>query len=83
MTTKNDFEQFKPNDIYDVVPKALFMEDGIKDHDEYLRSLNYYEWYYAIAQFYKPKSYFEIGVRFGYSMGVMITAAPSIEKVLG
>jgi len=82
MLKLESFESLKPNDVFDVVTRELFVEVGT-EHDEYLRSLNCYEWYYAISKYYQPKSYFEIGVRLGYSMGTVITASDVIDHVLG
>jgi len=72
----------KPANILDVVNQKLFIELNTA-HDEYIKCCNYYEWYYSIAKRVNPKSYFEIGVRLGYSMGVVISASPNMEYVEG
>lgn len=79
---KNEILNLKPESILDVMPQEFFFELGT-EHDEYLKSNNYYEFYYAISKFYKPKKILEIGVRYGYSLGVMIKGSGLVEKVVG
>lgn len=74
--------KLKPQSIYEIISKDFFFELDT-NHDEYLKSGNYYEHYYAISKFYQPSSILEIGVRFGYSLGTMIKASDKIEKVTG
>jgi hypothetical protein len=81
-TVKEDILTLKPDSIYEVVPEQFFFELNTH-HDEYLKSGNYYEHYYAISKFYQPSSILEIGVRFGYSLGTMIKASEKIKKVIG
>lgn len=72
----------KPDSIFDVVPSEFFLELG-STHDEYLKSNNYYEYYYAISKHYQPEKILEIGVRYGYSLGVMINGSNVVKKVVG
>lgn len=80
---KNEILNLKPESIYDVVPQEFFFELGSEQHDDYLKCNNYYEFYYAISKFYKPKKILEIGVRYGYSLGSMIKGSGMVEKVVG
>lgn len=70
----------KPSSIFDVVDNRLFLEVGTA-HDQYLKCGNYYEVYYAIAKHYQPKSILEIGVRYGYSLGVMASACDPLQAI--
>jgi predicted O-methyltransferase YrrM len=79
---KNLILELKPKSIFDVVKPEFFLELGTT-HDEYLKSNNYYEYYYAISKHYQPKKILEIGVRYGYSLGVMVSGSNNIEKVVG
>ena len=75
--------KLKPNSIFDIITESFFFELGTP-HDEYLKCGNYYEFYYAIAKYYAPKSILEIGVRYGYSLASMMCGgASSIKKVVG
>jgi hypothetical protein len=72
-----------PNSILDKIDRDFFIEIDEEEHQSYIKSGNYYENYYALSSYYQPKSILEIGVRYGYSLGTMISASKSIEKVTG
>lgn len=46
-----------------------------------LHSNNCYEWSWSIGEFFKPKKYCEIGVRYGYSLFSIIRGSSNIEEV--
>ena len=73
----------KVGSIFEKIDSGFFFERDIPQHAEYIRSGNYYEWYYAFGAYYKPKTILEIGVRFGYSLLSMIVGSPSVEYVRG
>jgi hypothetical protein len=54
----------KPNSIHDIIPSEFFTR---YDSYDYVWSGNCFEWYYAISKVIQPKSFMEIGVRFGFS----------------
>lgn len=72
-----------PSSILDKVDSKFFIEIDQEKHQSYIKSGNYYENYYALSSYYQPKSILEIGVRYGYSLGSMISASNVIEKVTG
>ena len=72
-----------PSSILDKVDNQFFIEIDQEQHKSYIKSGNYYENYYALSSYYQPKSILEIGVRYGYSLGSMISASNAIEKVTG
>lgn len=72
-----------PSSILDKVDNQFFIEIDQEQHKSYIKSGNYYENYYALSSYYQPKSILEIGVRYGYSLGSMISASNVIEKVTG
>lgn len=66
--------------ILDLIPVEIFVHDiGKPEHDEYIKSGNYYEHYYELSKKYQPKSILEIGVRYGYSLCSMV--AGSIDTI--
>jgi predicted O-methyltransferase YrrM len=73
----------KPMRIQFVVPSEVFESDMPNlDMRDQLRSRCTFETYYALGQFYKPKSIFEIGTRLGYSLISMVTGSGQVEKLL-
>ena len=72
-----------PQSILDKIDSNFFIEIDEKQHQSYIKSGNYYENYYALSSYYQPKSILEIGVRYGYSLGSMISASKVIEKITG
>jgi predicted O-methyltransferase YrrM len=72
-----------PSSILDKIDNQFFIEIDQEQHRSYIKSGNYYENYYALSSYYQPKSILEIGVRYGYSLGSMISASNVIEKVTG
>jgi predicted O-methyltransferase YrrM len=71
-----------PHSILDVVPGEVFVELGT-GADEYIKSGNCFEPFYAIAQHFQPRSILEIGVRYGYSLCSMICASDKLEYAEG
>jgi predicted O-methyltransferase YrrM len=80
---KEQILKLMPNSILDKVNNDFFIEIDNSDHASYIKAGNYYENYYALSNYYQPKSILEIGVRYGYSLGAMIAGSDSIEKVTG
>ncbi len=77
-----NIDEYKVNSIFEVIPKSWFLKQTFKE--EYLESGNCYEVYYALGNYYKPKTILEIGVLFGYSAGALILGAKdSIERFDG
>lgn len=71
---------FKPKSIHDLIPSEFFTN---YDSYDYIFSGNYYEWYWALGKVLKPKTFLEIGVRFGFSFLSTIESSPCIESALG
>jgi len=71
--------------ILDLVPVEIFVNDiGKPEHDEYIKSGNYYEHYYELSKKYQPKSILEIGVRYGYSLCSMFAGSrDTVEYIEG
>lgn len=80
---KENILNLMPSSILDKVDSQFFIEINQEQHKSYIKSGNYYENYYALSSYYQPKSILEIGVRYGYSLGSMISASNVIEKVTG
>jgi hypothetical protein len=76
----NELFAAKPRSIHDVIPSEFFTR---YDSYDYVWSGNCFEWYWAVAQVIQPKSFMEIGVRFGFSFLPTLLAAPSLEYALG
>lgn len=73
----------KLDNIYSVLDRIFFERDPEGAGQQKLISRNYYEWYYAYAQYYKPKSILEIGTRFGHTVCSMISGCQdTIEDVV-
>lgn len=70
----------KPNSIHDIIPSEFFTT---YDSYEYVLSGDCFEWYYAISKTLKPKSFLEIGVRFGFSFLPTLLGNPKMETALG
>ncbi|MHA1948697.1 MAG: class I SAM-dependent methyltransferase [Candidatus Thorarchaeota archaeon] len=70
--------------ILDHVDPSYYHPELNSKRHRYITDGNYYEWYYTVAQHYKPTSYLEIGVRFGYStLAVLAGASGSVELMRG
>ena len=69
-----------PDSIHDIIPSEFFTK---YDSYDYIWCKNYYEWNYAISKVISPKSYMEIGVRFGFSFLPALVGAPELEYALG
>lgn len=70
----------KPESIFDVIPQEFFTK---YDNWDYTHSGNCFEWYYAIAKTIKPKTFMEIGVRFGFSFLPTLVGSEDLEYALG
>lgn len=70
----------KPNSIHDIIPSEFFTT---YDSYDYVFSGNCFEWYYAISKTIKPKSFLEIGVRFGFSFLPTLLGNSEMETALG
>jgi hypothetical protein len=72
--------QNKPKSIHDIIPSQFFTT---YDSYDYVWSGNCFEWYYAISKTIKPKTFLEIGVRFGFSFLPTMLGNPDMEYALG
>jgi hypothetical protein len=70
----------KPDSIHDIIPSKFFTR---YDSYDYVWSGNCFEWYYAIAKTIQPKSFLEIGVRFGFSFLPTLFGSKNLEYALG
>ena len=70
----------KPQSIHDVIPSEFFTK---YDSYDYVWSGNCFEWYWALGKVIQPKSFLEIGVRFGFSFLPTIQSSDKIEYALG
>ena len=70
----------KPNSIHDVIPSEFFTK---YDSYDYVWSGNCFEWYYAVAKALQPKTFMEIGVRFGFSFLPTLLGSDKLESALG
>jgi len=70
----------KPNSIHDIIPSEFFTK---YDSCDYVWSGNCFEWYYALGKTIKPKSFMEIGVRFGFSFLPTMLGSDNLEYALG
>lgn len=70
----------KPDSIHDVVDSEFFTR---YDKYDYVFSMNCFEWYWALGAALRPKSFMEIGVRFGFSFLPTIQASDRMEYALG
>lgn len=70
----------KPDSIHDIIQSEFFTK---YDSYDYVWSGNCFEWYYALGKTIQPKSFFEIGVRFGFSFLPTMLASDNLEYALG
>jgi len=70
----------KPDSIFDIIPQEFFTK---YDKYDYTLSGNCFEWYYAIAKTIQPKTFLEIGVRFGFSFLPTLVGSEKLEYALG
>ena len=70
----------KPESIHNVIPSEFFTK---YDNWDYIWCKNYYEWNYAIAKVLQPKSFLEIGVRFGFSFLPTLIGSKNLEYAVG
>jgi hypothetical protein len=72
--------EHKPKSIFDVIDRDFFEK---YDKYDYVYSENCFEWYWALGSYLQPKSFLEIGVRFGFSFLPTIQASSNLEYALG
>ena len=77
---REEMEKYKPKSIHDVIPSKFFTK---YDSYDYVWSGNCFEWYYAISKVIKPKTFLEIGVRFGFSFLPTLIGSDTLEYALG
>jgi hypothetical protein len=70
----------KPASIHDVIPSEFFTK---YDSYDYVWSGNCFEWYYAVAKALQPKTFMEIGVRYGFSFLPTLLGSDKLEYALG
>jgi hypothetical protein len=70
----------KPDSIHDVIPSEFFTK---YDSYDYVWSGNCFEWYWALGKTIQPKTFLEIGVRFGFSFLPTIQSSTALEYALG
>lgn len=70
----------KPDSIHDVIPSEFFTK---YDSYDYVWSKNCFEWYWALGKAINPKSFLEIGVRFGFSFVPTMIASSNLQYALG
>jgi len=70
----------KPDSIHTVVKSEFFTK---YDSYDYVWSGNCFEWYYALGKALQPKSFLEIGVRFGFSFLPTMLGSDSLDYALG
>ena len=75
-----ELKKYKPMSIHDVIPTDFFSDDNKAD---YVWNGNCYEWYYAVAKVVRPKSFLEIGVRYGSSFLPTLLGGDELEYALG
>jgi hypothetical protein len=78
--TLEEIIKHKPDSIHDVIPTDFFSKYDVND---YVFCKNYYEWNYAIAKYIQPKTFLEIGVRFGFSFLPSLVGSDRLEYALG
>lgn len=71
----------------DTVMELLWSHVHEKDKNDpealkYLKSKNYYEWYFAISRYMCPQTILELGVRFGYS-GMTMLSGHGVANYVG
>lgn len=70
----------KPKSIHDCINEEFISK---YDRSDYVWSGNCFEWYWAVGQALQPKTFMEIGVRFGFSFLPTIQASDAMEYALG
>lgn len=75
-----DIYAAKPESIHDVIPSQFFTK---YDSYDYVWSKNCFEWYWALGKVINPKTFLEIGVRFGFSFLPTIQTSANLEYALG
>lgn len=70
----------KPKSIHDIIPSEFFTK---YDTYDYVWSGNCFEWYYAVSKAIQPKTFLEIGVRFGFSFLPSMIGSDKLVYALG
>ena len=76
----NEILENKPTSIFDVIPHEFFTK---YDKYDYTLSGNCFEWYWALGKVIQPKTFLEIGVRFGFSFLPTIQSSDKLTYALG
>lgn len=76
----NQIFESKPKSIHDIIPSEFFTK---YDSFDYVWSGNCFEWYYALGKVLQPKTFMEIGVRFGFSFLPTMLGSDYLEYALG
>lgn len=76
----DEFYSNKPKSIHDIIPSTFFTK---YDNWDYVWSGNCFEWYYALAKTLQPRSFMEIGVRFGFSFLPTLLGSDQLTYALG
>ena len=63
-----------------MIPQEFFTR---YDTYDYVWSGNCFEWYWALGKAIQPKSFFEIGVRFGFSFLPTMQSSENLDYALG
>lgn len=77
---KDEILKLLPKSIHDIIPSEFFTK---YDSYDYVWSGNCFEWYYAIGKFLQPKTFLEIGVRFGFSFLPLMIGSQKLEYCVG
>lgn len=75
-----EIKKYKPDSIHDIIPSPFFTK---YDSYDYVWSKNCFEWNYAIAKYLQPKTFLELGVRFGFSFLPTLLGSEKLEYALG
>lgn len=75
-----ELKKHKPKSIHEVIPSEFFTK---YDSYDYVWSGNCFEWYYALGKVLQPKTFLEIGVRFGFSFLPTLLGSTQLEYALG
>jgi len=70
----------KPKSIHEIIPSEFFTR---YDSYDYVWSGTCFEWYYAVAKTLQPRTFMEIGVRFGFSFLPSMLGSEQMEYALG
>jgi len=69
-----------PKSIHTIIPSEFFTKYDVND---YVWSGNCFEIYYGLSKYVQPKSFLEIGVRFGFSFLPLMIGSNKLDYCLG